>query len=510
MDTRDTTRPATTGKTALIYVRRSVVRNQADRVSPERQRANCIAEAERQGWRYELYEDAEGHRSGRTEQRPGWLALKAQLHRQDVAAVIVESLSRASRSTKDLLSLIADLESRGITLVSLKEQVDTASAVGRAFVGLIAVLNQFESDIASERMAAAIAFKRETKGRHWGLTPFGCDREGPDCVLVPTEEGAEVAGIWRGYHDALNTCYSWYATGLESLDSLAERLNAAGYRFRDRNGDPRPFTQDDVRRLLAANRIYAGYVLDGRAKDASAAVVREGSHDPILPVELCDRVADQLEARAANPLARRFGGRHGPGRVYLLSSFLYCAACGQRMVGAWQDGKKWYRHVRRKGPCTVKGQVKCGILDPQVFELLSGFRLPEEMKARILAEAKRRAAAAGQPRRKRLIAELRRSKQRLETLKEMRLEGEIGRAEYYRRKERLSLAIADLEAELGPVSGGQTLPQLLSQIDQVAEVIAAGTPQQQKAVLNTIFVRMEIRNGEIEAYTVQPWAQGLF
>lgn len=81
-------------KTALLYIRHSVVKDRADEVSPERQRANCIAEAERQGWSYELYEDAEGHRSGRTEQRPGWQALKAQLGRPDMAAVVVESLSK--------------------------------------------------------------------------------------------------------------------------------------------------------------------------------------------------------------------------------------------------------------------------------------------------------------------------------------------------------------------------------------------------------------------------------
>jgi len=492
-------------KTALIYVRRSVVRNSSDEISPERQRAICIAEAERQGWTPEIYEDAEGHRSGRTEQRPGWLRLKAQLDRPDVAAVIVESLSRASRSIKDLFTLIDDLEKRQITMISIKERVDTSTAMGRAFVGFIAVLNQFESDIASERMADNIAYKRRNKGRHWGLTPFGCEREGPDRVLVPSKEGATVNGVWRGYHEALRVCYEWYAEGTESLATLCDRLNEAGYRFRDRRGAPRLFTEDDVRRLLAAHRLYAGYVLDGRAKDG-VSVLREGSHAPILPVELCDWVAGRLEERSH--LAGRFKGRHGPGRVYLLSDLLYCAACGQRMVGQWQDGKPWYRHHRRKEDCPAKGQVRCDVLDTQVFALLEGFKMPEELKARIMAEVERRAALAGRPEWERLHEELKRNRQRLENLKELRIEGEIDREEYYRRKEKIEATIAEAEARLSWLPNGRTTRDLLARIDHVAEVIATGTPRQQKEIMNTLFERIEQRDGQIERFTLQLWARG--
>ncbi len=181
---------------ALVYARRSVVKLASDEVSPERQRVRGVAECERRGWLHEVYEDAEGHRSGRREQgRPGWLSLKAQLDRPEIVALVVESLSRASRSVKDLFNLLEELGTRGIALISLKEQIDTSSAMGRAFIGFIAVMNQFESDIASERMASNIAYKRTEKGRHWGLTPFGCEREGTDCVLVQSKEGATVDGV---------------------------------------------------------------------------------------------------------------------------------------------------------------------------------------------------------------------------------------------------------------------------------------------------------------------------
>lgn len=495
-----------TPQTALIYVRKSVTRSKADEISPERQRAKCIAEAEAHGWAVEIFEDAEGHRSGRTEQRPGWLALKSQLDRPDAAAVIVESLSRASRSIKDLFTLVEELKQQGIDLISIKERVDTTSAVGRMFIGFIAVMNQFESDIAAERMAENIAYKKENKGRHWGLTPFGCQREGPDRVLVPSTEGAEVNGIWRGYHEALHKCYEWYIEGTESLATLRDKLNDAGYRFRNRKGKPRPFTEDDVRRMLAANRLYAGYILDGRAKDGPA-VLREGSHDPILPVELCDQVAERLAERSS--LANRFKGRHGPGRTYLLSDFLFCSACGQKMIGYYQDGKKWYRHRRRKGDCPAKGQTPCDLLDAQVFALLEGFRMPEELKARIIVEVERRSALAGKPEEERIYSKLQRNRKRLENLKELRIEGEIDKEEYHRRKEMITEAIAKGEAGLGRLPNGTTTSEVLARIDHVAEVIASGTLRQQKEVMNTLFERVEQRNGQIEGFVLQFWARGL-
>lgn len=52
---------------ALVYVRRSMVRYERDRASPERQLANCVKVCEEKGWSYEVYQDAKGHRSGRSE-----------------------------------------------------------------------------------------------------------------------------------------------------------------------------------------------------------------------------------------------------------------------------------------------------------------------------------------------------------------------------------------------------------------------------------------------------------
>lgn len=512
---------------ALCYVRKSMVRTATDAVSPERQRANCLAEAERRGYRAEFYEDAEGHKSGRSEKgRPGWLSLKTQLERDDVAAVIVESLSRASRSVKDLANIVEELQTRGVALISLKEQIDTASAMGRAFIGFIAVMNQFESDIASERMTMTITFKRASKGQHFGYTPFGCERDvKADGALRPSREGVWWIGgtwvvgkqdaapfadgaraVWRGYHDALVRCYEWYAEGGASNLTLCARLNAAGYRSRDRWGKPRTFTVDDVRRLLAAHRLYAGFVLTGRAK-SGVGVLREANFAPILPRELCDRVAAMLDARRG--LAGHLLGHRHKGRLYLLGGLLYCGACGQKMGGYFQDGKAFYRHQRAK-QCASCGQVLAETLDDQVLAYLQRFTVPTQLKEHIIATTRRMMQEQARPEWQAARVTVAQLARKLENLKELRIEGEIDRGEYARRKAEIETQIRQAQTGLRDAPGVVKVEDLIPKIDRIADVIREGSAQRKKELYRTLFERIEQVDGQITRVVIREWARPFF
>ena len=82
------------------------------------------------------------------------------------------SLSRISRSTKDMLTIAETLESKGADLVSLSERIDTTSAAGKMVFKMLAVLNEFERDLVSERTKAVLAHKK-AKGEKYGTVPFG-------------------------------------------------------------------------------------------------------------------------------------------------------------------------------------------------------------------------------------------------------------------------------------------------------------------------------------------------
>lgn len=90
---------------------------------------------------------------------------------QDIA-LVTYSMSRISRSTRDMLAFADKLEKRGADLVSLTEKIDTTTAAGKMVFRMLAVLNEFERDQVSERTRAALQHKK-TKGERVGTVPYG-------------------------------------------------------------------------------------------------------------------------------------------------------------------------------------------------------------------------------------------------------------------------------------------------------------------------------------------------
>ena len=65
--------------------------------------------------------------------------------------VVIESLSRLGRSTKDLIELTELFEEKGVHLVSLKEQIDTSTSTGKLLFTLMSAIAQFERDVIADR-----------------------------------------------------------------------------------------------------------------------------------------------------------------------------------------------------------------------------------------------------------------------------------------------------------------------------------------------------------------------
>ncbi|AYA42389.1 recombinase family protein [Xenorhabdus nematophila] len=87
--------------------------------------------------------------------RPGWEQLLAYLRTGD--SLVVTELSRMTRSLMDLLQTCQALEARHISLVSLRENIDTTTATGRGFLSMMGVIHQMERELKAERAAAGRA-----------------------------------------------------------------------------------------------------------------------------------------------------------------------------------------------------------------------------------------------------------------------------------------------------------------------------------------------------------------
>lgn len=81
--------------------------------------------------------------------------------------VVVESLSRLGRSTKNLIELMELFNDKGVNLVSLKENIDTTTPTGKLLFTLISAISQFERDCLAERTKEGLAAAR-ARGRKGG------------------------------------------------------------------------------------------------------------------------------------------------------------------------------------------------------------------------------------------------------------------------------------------------------------------------------------------------------
>lgn len=101
--------------------------------------------------------------TGKDTDRPEFREMMSVLKRGDV--VVVESYSRMSRSTHDLLETVERLNDMGVGFISKKETIDTTTAAGRMLLTFIAGMNQFEREVMLERQRESIAAMPIVDGR---------------------------------------------------------------------------------------------------------------------------------------------------------------------------------------------------------------------------------------------------------------------------------------------------------------------------------------------------------
>jgi site-specific DNA recombinase len=149
--------------------------------------------------------------------RPGGKKLLQALAEGEVNNVVALKLDRLFRSTQDALTHITQWDTEHVTLHLCDmggQHLNTASAMGRMMLTLLASFAEFERNLISERTAAALAHKK-SKRQAYNQTPYGFRKEGK--MLVPDEQEQRV----------LQHIFTWRQEG-HSLWVIANRLNHLG------------------------------------------------------------------------------------------------------------------------------------------------------------------------------------------------------------------------------------------------------------------------------------------
>lgn len=120
-------------------------------------------------------------KSGKNMQRAGWQKVMMAARPGDV--IVVASLDRVSRNLRDLVLLLDDFKTRELELRSLRESIDTTTAVGRMLYHLISVFAEFERALTAERTKKGIAARRKS-GETWGAKQKLSDKQVADAVIA--------------------------------------------------------------------------------------------------------------------------------------------------------------------------------------------------------------------------------------------------------------------------------------------------------------------------------------
>jgi len=214
------------------YVRVSTLDQAQDGVSLDMQHAKIAAYADLNGATLvEIISDA--GLSGKSANRPG-LVRALELVKQHRGTLVVYSMSRLSRSTRDTLEIVERLDASGCEFASLTEKIDTSSAGGRVIFRVLAALAEFEREQLAERVTAAMQHCKK-QGRVVGSVPHGFSRNGATLELNADEQAVK---------DTARVMRESGATLRQISAALAERgaFNRAG----------RPFNPKSVASLLAA------------------------------------------------------------------------------------------------------------------------------------------------------------------------------------------------------------------------------------------------------------------
>jgi site-specific DNA recombinase len=234
-----------------------------------------------EGWRTLPARYDDGGYSGGTMERPGLKQLLEDVHANKVNVVVVYKVDRLTRSLSDFAKIVEALDAKGVSFVSVTQQFNTTTSMGRLTLNILLSFAQFEREVTGERIRDKIAASKKKGMWMGGLVPLGYDLEGRK--LVPNSKESEVVcKIFSAYLKV--GCVSKLAVHLDR-----EKIRSKGWVTRTgaRRGGV-AFARGALYDLLR-NRLYIGQT---RHRDKWY----PGEHKGIVPRDLWDKVQAQLDS----------------------------------------------------------------------------------------------------------------------------------------------------------------------------------------------------------------------
>ena len=318
-----------------------------------------------EGWRVLSSHYDDGGYSGGNIERPGLKRLLEDVEASKVDVIVVYKVDRLTRSLTDFAKIVEALGARGVSFVSITQQFNTTSSMGRLTLNVLLSFAQFEREVTGERIRDKIAASKKKGIWMGGPVPLGYDLEARKLVPNP-KEAAVVCKIFALYVKL--GCVS-------KLEAQLKRENIKSKVWTTKAGTRRGgavFARGALYDLLR-NRLYLG---ETRHRDQWY----PGEHKRIVPLELWDMVKARL---STNFRAHRHGVRE---RSSSLLRGLMEDANGNRFTPSFtiKNGRRYRYYVSQVAVKNPAGQRR-GLMRLPAHEVES--RITEKLQAYLKSDA---------------------------------------------------------------------------------------------------------------------------
>ena len=388
-------------KRCAIYTRKSSeegLEQEFNSLAAQREACEAyIRSQQNEGWVLARTHYDDGGFSGGNMERPALQRLLTDIRAGRVDIVVVYKVDRLTRSLADFARLVEIFDKQGVSFVSVTQQFNTTSSMGRLTLNVLLSFAQFEREVTGERIRDKITASKRKGMWTGGLVPLGYYASERKLVINPAE-AETVRGIFALYRE------------LGCVRRVKEEADRLGLRTRHRTtrkGAERggkPFSRGHLYRLLA-NPIYTGQI-------AHKAQLYSGQHPALIDAETWAAVRDQLvanagdhrrKARAVEPsllaglLVDARGERLTPshavrnGRRYRY----YLSAVPIDPAGT--DARVWRLPAREIENAVISIMVEALSSPARVLECFASVATPGEQIGKYLARARRLAARLSGP-----------------------------------------------------------------------------------------------------------------
>jgi site-specific DNA recombinase len=359
-----------------IYTRKSTeegLDQEFNSLHAQREAAEAFIKSQKHaGWTLipQHYDDG-GFTSGNLD-RPALQRLLADIDDCQVDCILVHKVDRLSRSLLDFARLVDRFDQRSVSFVSVTQQFNTTTSLGRLTLNILLSFAQFEREIIGERTSGKMSAARR-KGKWVGGTPvLGYDVDPAGRRLIVNEKESrrvqDIFGLFREHH---------------SLLPVVAELARRRWKTKSRTSQGgkahvgRAFTKASLR-LLLTNAVYSGQVEHRGA-------MYPGEHASIIEPLVWQEVNAELRAgrRTRTEAVRE------PQNA-LLGGLLLCTSCQCPMIPTYtaRRGRRYRYYVcktaRQKGwsACPTKS-VPARMIEDSVVEKVRTALGPLEIRGRL-------------------------------------------------------------------------------------------------------------------------------